>query len=136
MLYKSTNITLNDQTRDTLNRARSWLSDEGWTQGSMHDGGWCLAGALTAVWDHEFGEEVLTHSEKILEHHIQYIVPPCQRLKPTDITTYNDRNDTSIQDILHLIDLGLDYLNSYENQLCKCAYRTVTLVVDWTTPAP
>ena len=134
MLYKSTNVTLNEQTRETLFRARRWLCDEGWTQGSMHDEGWCLAGALTAVWDHEFGEEILIRSENILAHQIQYIGPPSKYRKPIDITTYNDCGDTRIEDILHLIDLGLENFNDHEFHVCNCAYKTVTVVVDWAKP--
>ncbi len=100
----------------------------------MHDGGWCLAGALTAVWDQEFGEEVLMRSENILAHQIQYVVPPSKYRKPIDITTYNDSGDTGVEDILRLIDLGLDSLKNHETHVCNCAHKTVTVVVDWAKP--
>ena len=95
----------------------------------MHDDGWCLAGALTAVWDHEFGEEALVRSENILAHQIQYVVPSSKYRKPID--TYNDYVDTRVEDIIHLIDLGLD---SLQNHVCNCAYKTVNVVVDWGKP--
>ena len=100
----------------------------------MHDGSWCLAAALTAVWDEEFGEEVLMRSENILAHQIQYVAPASKYRKPIDITTYNDCGDTRFEDILQVIDLGLYSLTNCETHVCNCAYKTVTVVVEWAKP--
>ena len=149
MCRETENITLNMHARETLVRARSWLIDEGWNKGSMHDNGWCLAGAITAVWDSDFGEDAMIRAQNVLAHVLCAIVQRCeiaeapskigeigQPLDPMclanrDITVYNDLPTTTFADVLNLIDLGINRLDAKIAESCKCDYGLVVLEVDW-----
>ena len=152
MLYDTKNVTLNQRARETLLRARRWLIEEGWSKGSMHDAdGWCLAGAITAVWDGEFGEEVLIRAENVLGHASEIVMPAdeidrvpvtvYERQDPAkpknsvhcDITIYNDLPTTTFVDVLELIDLGIDLLDQTIADPCRCDFQTMLVVVGWET---
>ena len=149
MRFETENIALNMLARETLVKARSWLIDEGWQKGSMHEDGWCLAGAITAVWDSEFGEDAMIRAENVLAHVLMGIVQLGEAAEaiPTvgkigqplgpmcsvncDITTYNDLPTTTFADVLNLIDLGIKRLDPIIVDPCRCDYGLVLVEVDW-----
>lgn len=139
MVFQTTNVTMNDQVRELLVRTRRWLIDEGWCQGSMRDGGWCLAGAMTAVWDGEFGEGVLIRAERVLAHIAEEKMKSraeamsddtrsSDRVHP-DITIYNDLPSTEFCDVITLIDRGVELVHARIIDPCVCDFGEVVVVV-------
>ena len=76
MIFPSDNINLSMHAYETLIRARRWLIKEGWCKGSMSDNGWCIAGAITAVADDEYGEDVSIRSQNTLAHQLRLLLSP------------------------------------------------------------
>ena len=151
MFYDTKNVTLNQRARETLVRARRWLIEEGWSKGSMHNAdGWCLAGAITAVWDDEFGEEVLIRAENVLAHltddkttlvefaggsRRRDLFDVSEELSGTrhrDVSMFNDLPSTTLVDVLELIDFGIRYFETRISRPCRCDFEVVVTVIDWT----
>ena len=152
MLYDTKNVTLNQRARETLVRARRWLIEDGWSKGSMHNAdGWCLAGAMTAVWDDEFGEEELIRAENVLAHladdkttlvefaggsRRRDLFDVSEELSGTrhrDVSMFNDLPSTTLVDVLELIDLGIGLLDQTIVDPCRCDFQTMLVVVGWET---
>ena len=134
MVFRTTNVTMNDLVRDVLMRTRRWLIDEGWCKGSMHDGGWCLAGAMTAVWDAEFGEMVMIRAERVLAHIAEKEMRDDTRSSGwvhPDITFFNDLPSTGFGDVIALIDRGIELVDARTIDPCTCDFAEVVVVVDW-----
>ncbi len=131
MLWRTTNLTLDQRARETLVRTRRWLTEYGWCKGSMHDGGWCLFGAMTAVWDAEFGEEVLVRAESVLRR-VLLVSGESERINHhhMDLTEYNDLTTTVFHDILQLIDDGIGFIDAQMVDPCGCDFAEVVVVVD------
>ena len=149
MIFTSENVSVNLHTHETLTRARQWLINEGWSKGAMSDNGWCIVGAITAVTDEEYGEEVSIRIQNLLAHQLHLLLSPKEfaelmpkfGVKPDrhdhlcsncpDIVAYNDRPATEFNDILRLIDLGIAQIDSKIANPCKCDFETVVVAVDW-----
>ena len=145
----NTDFTVNDLALEIFVKARRWLNDEGWGKGSMHDGGWCLAGALTAVWDAEFGEDALIRAEQILGHVLYGMLTPDERAEmilrsdyesgcldgkcsdSMEMTVYKDLPTTIFADVMALIELGITSLEPRSKDLSRLNFASVIVVVDW-----